>query len=188
MDRGPASAIVWLFDRQRGAPDRLIPRWLFLRALGAIYFSAFFSLVFQIRGLIGPEGILPASRYLHAVEQSLGHWQRVWYAPTLLWFSGGPVMLSALYWAGMLASPVACPEFVAARHAGHVLRMLSLVRQRRAGLLRLPIRRHAAGGWFHQLLFCPARISSRTMPPTPRLARQPVHAAVGVVSHLDQVR
>src|SRR6266478_631588 len=104
MDRGPASAIGWLFDRQQGAPDRLIPRWLFLRALGAIYFSAFFSLIFQICGLIGPEGILPASRYLHAIEQSLGHWQRVWYAPTLLWFSSGPVMLSALCWVGMLAS------------------------------------------------------------------------------------
>src|SRR6266446_6122480 len=104
MDRCPASAIGWLFDRQQGAPDRLIPRWLFLRALGAIYFSAFFSLVFQIGGLIGPEGILPASRYLHAVEESLGHWQRVWYAPTLLWFSAGPVILSALCWAGMLAS------------------------------------------------------------------------------------
>src|ERR1700694_2031270 len=104
MDRGPASAIGWLFDRQQGAPDRLIPRWLFLRALGAIYFSAFFSLIFQIRGLIGPEGILPASHYLQAIEQSLGHWQRVWYAPTLLWFSSGPVMLSALCWAGMLAS------------------------------------------------------------------------------------
>jgi lipase maturation factor len=104
MDRGPASAIGWLVDEQQGAPERLIPRWLFLRALGAIYFSAFFSLVFQIRGLIGPAGILPASRYLQAVEQSLDHWQRVWYAPTLLWFSGGPVMLSVLCWAGMLAS------------------------------------------------------------------------------------
>src|SRR5258708_3041610 len=104
MDRGPASAIAWLFDRQQGAPDRLIPRWLFLRALGAIYFSAFFSLVFQIRGLIGPDGILPASRYLHAVEQSLGHWQRVWYAPTLVWFSAGARMVRGVCWAGMLAS------------------------------------------------------------------------------------
>jgi hypothetical protein len=100
MDLGPASAIAWLFDRQQGAPDRLIPRWLFLRALGAIYFSAFFSLIFQIRGLIGPAGILSASHYLHAVEESVGHLQRVWYAPTLLWFSGGPTMLSALCWAG----------------------------------------------------------------------------------------
>ena len=104
MDRGLASAIGWLFGRQPGDPERLIPRWLFLRALGAIYFSAFFSLIFQIRGLIGPGGILPTSRYLLAVEQSLGNWHRVWYAPTLLWFSGGPLMLSALCWAGMLAS------------------------------------------------------------------------------------
>ena len=37
-------AIGWLFEGQRRASDRLIPRWLFLRALGLIYFSAFFSL------------------------------------------------------------------------------------------------------------------------------------------------
>ena len=96
--------IGWLFDWQRGAADRLIPRWLFLRALGVIYFSAFFSLIFQIRGLIGPAGILPAGSYLQAVAQALSHGQRLWYAPTLLWWSSGPVMLSALCWAGMLAS------------------------------------------------------------------------------------
>ena len=92
----------WLFGE--GDSKRLIPRWLFLRALGAIYFSAFFSLAFQIRGLIGPDGILPVAPYLNAVAQSLGHWQRLWYAPTLLWFSSGSGMLIALCWAGMLAS------------------------------------------------------------------------------------
>ena len=85
-------------------PKRLIARWLFLRTLGAIYFSAFFSLVFQIRGLIGPEGILPAGAYLQVVARSLGGWERVWYAPTLLWFSSGSGMLSGLCWAGMIAS------------------------------------------------------------------------------------
>jgi lipase maturation factor 1 len=99
-----APAIRWLFNGQKGPPDRLLPRWLFLRALGLIYFSAFFSLVFQIRGLIGSAGILPANSYLHAVAQSLGHWERIWYAPTLLWLSSGSVMLSALCWVGMLAS------------------------------------------------------------------------------------
>ncbi len=104
MDWASASAIGWLFDGRRGASDRLIPRWLILRTLGIIYFSAFFSLLFQIRGLMGPAGILPAGSYLQAVAQSFGHWQRWWYAPTLLWFSSGSVMLSALCWAGMLAS------------------------------------------------------------------------------------
>src|ERR1041385_1931625 len=66
------SRVRWLFDSEHGAADRLISRWLFLRALGLIYFSAFFSLVFQIRGLIGPEGILPANEYLRAVTNSIG--------------------------------------------------------------------------------------------------------------------
>jgi len=103
MDWAPASAVRWLLDSGHGASDRLIPRWLFLRALGLIYFSAFFSLIFQIRGLIGPEGILPASDYLQAVAHSFGH-GRFWFAPTLLWFSSGPQMLAVLCWAGMVAS------------------------------------------------------------------------------------
>src|ERR1700678_3572884 len=104
MDWMPPSLVRFLVDAPHGAPDRLTARWLFLRALGGIYFSAFFSLIFQIRGLIGPNGILPADKYLQAVAQSVGGWQRVWYAPTLLWWSSGPVALNALCWAGMLAS------------------------------------------------------------------------------------
>ncbi|MGA9495615.1 MAG: lipase maturation factor family protein, partial [Terriglobales bacterium] len=103
MNRAPA-AIRWFFDSEHGASDRLIPRWLFLRALGGIYFSAFFSLVFQIRGLIGPEGILPAGDYLRAVAHALGRSQGLWYAPTLLWLGSGPHMLAALCWVGMAAS------------------------------------------------------------------------------------
>jgi hypothetical protein len=97
-------AITWLFDSERGTRDRLVPRWLFLRALGLIYFSAFFSLVFQIRGLIGPQGILPASEYLAAVSHALGRGRALWYAPTLLWLAGGPHMLIAICWVGMAAS------------------------------------------------------------------------------------
>jgi lipase maturation factor len=99
-----AGSFRWLFDAERGASNRLIPRWLFLRALGLIYFSAFFPLLFQIRGLIGPNGILPAGDYLQAVTQSLGHYSRLWYAPTLLWSSSGSQMLVALCWVGMVAS------------------------------------------------------------------------------------
>src|SRR5499427_4895935 len=104
MVSSAASAAAWLFDAPRGESKRDIPRWLFLRALGAIYFSAFFALLFQIRGLLGPAGILPAGSYLHAVAQSLPNWQRLWYAPTLLWVSSGPHMLTAICWAGIVAS------------------------------------------------------------------------------------
>jgi len=104
MGLSPVSAAKWLFDRQTGEPSRLLPRWIFLRALGAIYFSAFFSLVFQIRGLIGPDGILPAGPYLEAVARAFPHWQRLWYAPTLLWWSSGTAMLNTVCWVGMAAA------------------------------------------------------------------------------------
>ena len=94
----------WLFDSEIGAGDRLWPRWIFLRALGGIYFSAFFSLVFQIRGLIGPNGILPANEYLKAVARQLGHGGGIWYAPTLLWLRSGDGFVLAICWIGMIAS------------------------------------------------------------------------------------
>src|ERR1700737_5401742 len=103
MEGSPASFVPWLFDSASGASDRLIPRWLFLRALGLIYFSAFFSLIFQIRGLIGPAGILPATEYLQAVTSSVGH-GGFWYAPTLLWLSSSSQMLMGLCWVGIVAS------------------------------------------------------------------------------------
>jgi lipase maturation factor 1 len=106
MDWTPRSFIRKLFAAKYGASDRLIPRWLFLRALGLIYFSAFYSLVFQIRGLIGPQGILPAGDYLQAVARSGVAHARFWYAPTLLWISSGSHMLMALCWIGMIASVV----------------------------------------------------------------------------------
>jgi hypothetical protein len=99
----PASVLRWLFSSERGASDRLLPRWIFLRALGLIYYSAFFSLVFQIRGLIGPHGILPANEYLQALVERFGH-AAYWYAPTVLWISGGSRMLTAICWVGMTAS------------------------------------------------------------------------------------
>jgi hypothetical protein len=102
--RSPASIFRWLFESGQGPSGRLIPRWILLRALGCIYFSAFFSLVFQIRGLIGPEGILPANEYLQAVAHSFGRVEGLWFAPSVLWVSSGPHMLSALCWIGMVAS------------------------------------------------------------------------------------
>ncbi|HMD19781.1 MAG TPA: lipase maturation factor family protein [Alloacidobacterium sp.] len=84
--------------------SHLISRWIFLRALGLIYFSAFYSLLFQIRGLIGPNGILPAQQYLRAVEHSLPGLTRFWFAPTLLWFSTSNHMLIGITVAGLISS------------------------------------------------------------------------------------
>ena len=82
----------------------LWPRWIFLRALGLIFFSAFYSLAFQIRGLLGPHGLLPAGEYLSAVARVAPGLSRLYFAPTLLWAGSGDAALLALAWAGMAAS------------------------------------------------------------------------------------
>jgi lipase maturation factor 1 len=85
----------------RGA---LWPRWIFLRALGLIFFSAFYSLAFQIKGLIGLSGLLPATVYLELVRHAVPGILRFWYAPTLLWIGSGNGALMALVWGGLIAS------------------------------------------------------------------------------------
>jgi hypothetical protein len=106
MGRNPVNVLRWLFDSRHGPQGRLIPRWIFLRALAAIYFSAFYSLLFQIKGLIGPEGVLPVQQYLTAVAASLGA-SRYWYAPSLFWFSSTSTMLMAVMGIGLAASVLA---------------------------------------------------------------------------------
>src|SRR5437588_11861357 len=99
--------ISWLFGPEaadEGTHTHLLPRWIFLRALGLIYFSAFYSLLFQIKGLIGPTGILPAGEYLVDVAKYFPGIRHFWFAPTVLWFSSTNGMLMLLCWLGLLAS------------------------------------------------------------------------------------
>jgi hypothetical protein len=99
-------AAKWLFGpeipRERRS-GHLWARWIFLRALGAIYFSAFYSLLFQIKGLIGPNGLLPAGDFLQAVAVELPG-SRFQYAPTLLWFGTSDHALMILTWVGLIAA------------------------------------------------------------------------------------
>src|SRR6202051_557344 len=92
-----------LFSPEAGPPGYLAARWLFLRSLGLIFFSAFYSLAFQIRGLIGPHGILPAESYLAEVAHVFGA-QRFWFAPSVFWWSASDRALLAVCIVGMLAS------------------------------------------------------------------------------------
>jgi len=92
-----------LFGPDFAPPGFLAARWLFLRALGLIFFSAFYSLAYQIRGLIGPNGILPAKDYLVQVARVLGS-SRFWYAPSVFWWSSSDRFLMGVVIAGMVAS------------------------------------------------------------------------------------
>ena len=106
MDNSFTRVINWFLGPRPATADQpghLWPRWIFLRGLGLIYFSAFYSLFFQIKGLIGPNGILPAVDYLQLVTTSL-HGKRFWFAPSLLWFGAGNHALMALCWGGLIAA------------------------------------------------------------------------------------
>src|SRR5690349_3383947 len=81
----------------------LYARWLWLRSLGLIFFSAFYALWFQIHGLIGPRGILPARDYLLYAEQAIGA-KAYWSIPSLLWINADRAALTTIVIAGLAAS------------------------------------------------------------------------------------
>ncbi|HJS97928.1 MAG TPA: lipase maturation factor family protein [Terriglobales bacterium] len=105
MPDSAISPVRWLFGPGSTGPQgHLGARWIVLRALGLIYYSAFFSLLFQVTGLIGPNGILPAKDYLQYLAQHLGTVERYWYAPTVFWLSSSDVSLKLMCWVGMAAA------------------------------------------------------------------------------------
>ena len=95
-------AFRYLFSSASGSEQHLAARWVFLRALGLIYFSAFYALLFQVRGLVGASGILPAAEYLHALEKYGA--MRFWYVPSLTWLASSDTAILAICWIGLIAS------------------------------------------------------------------------------------
>jgi lipase maturation factor 1 len=69
-------------------------RWLFLRALGAVYLIAFLSLGGQVLGLIGSQGILPAADFLKMAQERFGD-QAARMIPTVFWWGAGDAVLKA---------------------------------------------------------------------------------------------
>jgi len=62
--------------------------WFLARLTGLSYFFAFLSLYFQIPGLIGPNGILPARDLLFRANQVLSPETALWALPSLGWIFG----------------------------------------------------------------------------------------------------
>src|SRR5262245_4491175 len=84
----------------RIAPTYSRATWLFLRALGLVYFFAFASLASQIVGLVGHDGILPARLYMEGARQWASAEQagldRFRVLPTLCWVSSSDAFLKGL--------------------------------------------------------------------------------------------
>ncbi len=183
MGRNPVNPIRWLFDSRHGPQGRLVPRWLFLRALAAIYFSAFYSLLVQIKGLIGPHGILPAQRLSHGCCAAARLVALLVCALPLLDLverrGADDRHLDRPHCFGRrLLQSLAAPQLLS------LLDLLPLVCRRIQHLLQLSIRRHVARSRNYRVVLCAARLAARLGRGTSTLAREPVAAAVGVVSHL----
>jgi hypothetical protein len=78
----------WIWGPSTEPPTWLLGRWLFLRGLALVYLAAFLSLWPQIGGLVGPDGILPAERYLAAAAAERGA-DAYWLLPTAAWLYPG---------------------------------------------------------------------------------------------------
>ena len=76
---------------------------LFIRLLGIIYLIAFASLLVQIQGLVGSQGILPVGDLLAYVTTEVGN-ARYFRLPTLFWIDHSNMALVAVTMFGCVAS------------------------------------------------------------------------------------
>ena len=83
--------------------SRAAVRWLFLRALGAVYLIAFTSLRVQVLGLYGSRGIRPIRELLAALRAQAGR-RAYRLAPSLLWLGSSDRDLVGLCRAGQVCS------------------------------------------------------------------------------------
>jgi hypothetical protein len=104
-----------------------LTRFVVLRWIGAIYLVAFLVSFFQLRGLIGEHGILPAAWFLSDVRQQLGPGAG-WRLPTLFWLNHSDnFMLGAAALGGLLSAAVVAGLSNAAVFAVLWLLYLSLI-------------------------------------------------------------
>jgi lipase maturation factor 1 len=98
-----AAATTLLWGKDPAPATHLRSRWLFLRALGGIFFAAFVSLWLQVDGLIGARGIAPATDFLHAARSELGG-AAFRLVPSLFWLASSNAALHGFCAAGAFFS------------------------------------------------------------------------------------
>jgi lipase maturation factor 1 len=81
----------------------VLTRWLYLRLLGLVYFTAFHSFSGQIIGLNGDKGILPASALMHQISDSYGSMACLAF-PTVTWINCSDAFLFGITVCGVILS------------------------------------------------------------------------------------
>jgi hypothetical protein len=83
-------------------PEYWLTRFVFLRALGAVYFFAFLIAAFQAVPLIGEKGLLPANVFLNSfVDVNQNRLEEFISWPTLFWFHLSDSFLQVMAWLGV---------------------------------------------------------------------------------------
>jgi len=94
---------LWLWGPEYEPPRFELISWLFIRAMGLIYLSAFVSFGVQSLGLIGSHGILPLSEFALAVRSQIGS-SSYWRVPMVFWIGQSDFAIQAACWAGAALS------------------------------------------------------------------------------------
>lgn len=80
--------------------------WIFIKGLAGVYLIAFLSLLPQLLGLFGQNGILSIDNFLGVLEKQPG-WQKFWQVPSLFWFNSSDRSLLVAVFLGLTSSSLA---------------------------------------------------------------------------------
>ncbi len=92
-----------LFGRELRRAEFNVTADLLVRGIALCGLFAFLSLWWQLDGLIGPEGVLPAESFFDALTGTYGI-ERFWLLPTVFWLDASPAALHAVCALGTLAT------------------------------------------------------------------------------------
>src|SRR5713226_3908939 len=178
MEWTPASVLGWLFGSEHGASGRLLPRWIFLRALGLIYYSVFFLAGVSNSRIDWAAGNSSGRR----IPAGAGRAVR---ARQLLVCADAAVAIQRLpHGHGDLLGRHDCfgaagLEYLAARYVNDMFRVFPFVRERGAGFFRLSVRWNVAGGGVYCAFFRASGIPAWMGRGKQAIARELVLAGVG---------
>ena len=95
-----------LFGRRLRRPKFNVTADLVIRGTALCGLFAFLSLWWQLDGLVGPGGVLPAADFLDALAGAYGI-ERFWFLPTVFWLDASSAALHAVCALGTLATLMA---------------------------------------------------------------------------------
>jgi len=100
-----------MHDSAQPPAGHRLARRVFLCAVAGVYALAFGSLLVQVRGLFGVQGIQPLAERMQLVAERVQGWDRLGF-PTLFWCGASDAFLVGACWAGIALAALAALGFV----------------------------------------------------------------------------